>query len=304
MLSSPASIANQSISLWAPACFVYVFLVLASLFALVSTGSSTVSSLRQQIFSWWYLLFISTAALYFYPYGIPILVLLICGLTARELDHHVHHEHWLFHLICTITLCLSFSLNYFSSRWFFILLPSLLLAQWMVFYLKRKPNQLLSILFTLTCFGIGVMIQYLKLPLKENTLLFWLAYLLVITAFNDVAQFICGRCFGKQKIASQISPNKTWQGLFGGIFISTLLSIAFGQYLQLGGILFLALLGFLMSLGGFSGDMLFSAAKRFLGIKDFSTLIPGHGGILDRIDSLVVTAPLLYLILHITSQAD
>jgi len=77
-----------------------------------------------------------------------------------------------------------------------------------------------------------------------------------------------------------------------------LLSLVLGSYLGLGQPAWLATIAVLLSVGGFAGDVMFSAAKRKLGIKDFSNLIPGHGGMLDRADSLVVTAPLLYLLLN------
>jgi phosphatidate cytidylyltransferase len=298
MFGNLAAPTDNATSLLTPALLLYGFLAFASLVAVYKTRAIEVSQLRQQVFSWWYLFPIITAALYFYPYGISMLALLICGLTARELDRHVANKNWQFHLFCTALLCLMFSLNYFSSTWFFRIIPCLLLIQLLLFAIKRSVNYLLPLLFILSCFSIGLLVQYTKLPMAKELSLFWLAYLFVVTALNDVAQYIFGTRFGKQKIAVHISPNKTWQGLAGGVLISVLVSMALGHYLALGSVLVLALLGFVLSLGGFIGDMLFSAAKRFLSIKDFSNLIPGHGGILDRVDSLVITAPLLYLVLH------
>ena len=86
--------------------------------------------------------------------------------------------------------------------------------------------------------------------------------------------------------------------MLGGIAFSVALSLVLGAYLGLGRSAWMAAIALLLSVGGFAGDVMFSAAKRKLGIKDFSRLIPGHGGMLDRADSLVVTAPLLYLLLN------
>jgi len=136
------------------------------------------------------------------------------------------------------------------------------------------------------------------LPYGPRLNLAWLFYLFILTALNDIAQFISGKLFGRHRIAPTVSPNKTWQGLFGGIAISQIVSLALGRYLGLADAPTLSLYGLLLSCAGFAGDLLFSAAKRRLGIKDFSALIPGHGGILDRVDSLVLTAPLLYCLLR------
>jgi phosphatidate cytidylyltransferase len=83
--------------------------------------------------------------------------------------------------------------------------------------------------------------------------------------------------------------------------VSLGVSLLVGTLLDLAGPARLAAYAILLSLGGLAGDLLFSAAKRNLQIKDFSQLIPGHGGILDRVDSLVVTAPLLFFLLHHTA---
>jgi len=161
-----------------------------------------------------------------------------------------------------------------------------------------KRSALPWLLFALTCFGISFIPAFVLLPFGPKENLSWLFYLFIVTALNDIAQFTTGKLFGKQKIVPQISPQKTWQGLMGGVVISVLLSLGLGSYLGLGQPAWLATIAVLLSVGGFAGDVMFSAAKRKLGIKDFSNLIPGHGGMLDRADSLVVTAPLLFALLN------
>lgn len=127
----------------------------------------------------------------------------------------------------------------------------------------------------------------------------WFLYLCVVTAHNDIAQYVAGTALGRHKLSPRVSPNKTWQGFGGGLVAGILFSLAAGELLGLAGAPWLAGMGIVVSATGLAGDLLFSAAKRALGIKDYSALIPGHGGILDRVDSLVLTAPALLLALHL-----
>jgi phosphatidate cytidylyltransferase len=124
-----------------------------------------------------------------------------------------------------------------------------------------------------------------------------LVYLVVLTELNDIAQYLTGKLLGQHKILPTVSPSKTVEGLGGGIVITTGLAIALAPGLTPFAPLPAAGLGLSLSLAGFIGDVTISALKRDLGIKDSGTLIPGHGGILDRIDSLTYTAPLFF---HIT----
>lgn len=119
-----------------------------------------------------------------------------------------------------------------------------------------------------------------------------LLYLVFLTQFNDVAQYVWGKCFGRHKVIPKVSPGKTWQGLLGGMATTTLLAWLIAPYLTPFGIADAVLSGLLISLGGFFGDITLSAVKRDMGVKDMGNTIPGHGGILDRIDSLTFTAPL------------
>jgi phosphatidate cytidylyltransferase len=121
--------------------------------------------------------------------------------------------------------------------------------------------------------------------------------LILLTEGNDVLQFLCGKSFGKRKITPEISPNKTEAGFVGGLVLTTLLgSYLFNLVLNFG-YAESALMGFLISLYGIQGDLFFSIVKRFFGVKDFSDALPGHGGYLDRLDSLILTAPvILYFI--------
>jgi phosphatidate cytidylyltransferase len=121
--------------------------------------------------------------------------------------------------------------------------------------------------------------------------------LLAATEANDVAQYVWGKLFGRHKITPKVSPNKTWEGFIGGWITTAALIWFVGPYfapLHGAGRGWIAAA---LPLAGFAGDVTMSAIKRDIGVKDTSALIPGHGGMLDRADSLTFTAPLYFHLL-------
>ena len=124
----------------------------------------------------------------------------------------------------------------------------------------------------------------------------------VIAFSSDTFAYLVGRAIGKRKLAPVISPKKTVEGLIGGL-VGTVISVAAfcfvldkGLHLQVNYI-YVPVYGILGSLGAVFGDLSFSAIKRQTGIKDYGKLIPGHGGVLDRFDSMVVVAPLIEVLM-------
>lgn len=128
---------------------------------------------------------------------------------------------------------------------------------------------------------------------KEQRILTVL-YLITLTQANDIAQFISGKLFGKRKIVPKISPGKTWEGFLGGVVFSTLFGGLVGPLMTPLPLGLAAASGMLIGIAGFLGDVTFSAMKRDLKIKDTGMMLPGHGGIIDRIDSLTFTTPLFF----------
>lgn len=136
-------------------------------------------------------------------------------------------------------------------------------------------------------------------------------YMIIGSFGSDIGAYLIGILFGKHKMNPRISPNKTWEGFFGGVVISFALSFTFAMILSscnipiLKGVLdhehwyWILLFSLAMPIVSVIGDFIFSTIKRYYGIKDFSKVLPGHGGILDRIDSVLVTS-LLVSILVIT----
>lgn len=114
-----------------------------------------------------------------------------------------------------------------------------------------------------------------------------LAWLMVVTWATDTAAFFAGRSLGGPKLAPRISPKKTWSGAVAGTAAAVAGGAAFGWALGFPGLISLALVSAVVSVIGQAGDLLVSAFKRAFGVKDSSALIPGHGGVLDRLDSLV-----------------
>lgn len=119
-------------------------------------------------------------------------------------------------------------------------------------------------------------------------------FLVGLTELNDVAQYLWGKSLGRIKVTPKVSPGKTLEGLLGGMATTAMAATVFGPLLtpltwQLG-----LLAGVIIGLTGFCGDVVMSAIKRDSGVKDSGTLLPGHGGILDRLDSLIFTAPIFF----------
>ena len=122
----------------------------------------------------------------------------------------------------------------------------------------------------------------------------YLLYLTFAVAVADVSAFTCGKAFGKRKLRDQISPNKTMGGSVGSLAVSMALPWAMGFALPGFTPAQKILTGVIVGVGGQLGDLTISYIKRDLGIKDMGRCIPGHGGLLDRIDSLIFTAPLFF----------
>lgn len=121
---------------------------------------------------------------------------------------------------------------------------------------------------------------------------------LLCVELNDVFAFVCGRTFGRRRLAPNTSPNKTWGGALGALLATTVLYAVIGRFLFAGTVLaepaHLIGLGALISAAGQLGDLMLSSIKRDLGIKDIGVTIPGHGGLLDRFDSLILVAPAVF----------
>ena len=124
-----------------------------------------------------------------------------------------------------------------------------------------------------------------------------LLFLIFITQINDVMQFIWGKLIGKHKILPKISPNKTWGGFIGGLISSVFIGYLMSFLTPLNHWQVIVVSFFIAGVG-FVGDVVVSAIKRDMGVKDMGQAIPGHGGVLDRIDSLALTTPIFFHLVY------
>lgn len=128
----------------------------------------------------------------------------------------------------------------------------------------------------------------------------WLLFALLVTFATDTGAFLTGRSIGRHKMAPGLSPNKTWEGAIGGFALAVLVSLALGQLLDLGLLRWQeALIGATVGVVSQLGDLSESTLKRVSQVKDAGSIIPGHGGILDRLDSLVLSIPAVYYLISL-----
>lgn len=160
----------------------------------------------------------------------------------------------------------------------------------------------------MACLASGLLIPFLLSSLiriacmDQGKLLLGIPFIMAF--FSDTGAYFIGVLFGKHKMAPLVSPKKSWEGFFGGIAVAVLGMVLYGVILQqvfdwqIHPII-MTVYGVLGALGGVFGDLSLSVIKRQTGVKDYGNLIPGHGGILDRFDSVLITAPLTEALLLI-----
>lgn len=140
------------------------------------------------------------------------------------------------------------------------------------------------------CFTLGLP----KFSASENTFSLEVFFLFILIWSSDSFAYFSGRLFGKHKMAPKISPKKTWEGFAGGVILTLILSFFIEKYFpELRGNWIIV--GFLVAVFAPLGDLVESQLKRTFGVKDSGNIIPGHGGILDRLDSFMICAPVVYL---------
>ncbi|SDG77878.1 phosphatidate cytidylyltransferase [Vibrio xiamenensis] len=187
-----------------------------------------------------------------------------------------------------------------AALWSVSPLVSLLVLSSLLFTLAvttslRHGNKKLSMTLLLCLFASIVAMSQLLAFDAQGDGISWVLYLFFVTQINDVSQYFWGKSCGKSKLLQNVSPNKTREGALGGVLTSSLLGVFVGGYLlDLEPMVALSV-SMLLAITGICGDLLVSLYKRRVGVKDMGALIPGHGGLLDRIDSLLISAPVLWM---------
>nr|WP_315104756.1 phosphatidate cytidylyltransferase [uncultured Catonella sp.] len=178
-----------------------------------------------------------------------------------------------------------------------------LLLIFVVKYPKYSATQLFSAIFGI--FYIPVMISFIFKTRETIAFGQWLVWMVYVSSWgSDTCAYVVGRLFGKHKLAPVISPNKSIEGSIGGILGSALIGIIFGLVMSnFTGksenlTIIFAVIGGLGSVISQIGDLAASGIKRNYDIKDYGNLIPGHGGILDRYDSIIITSPIVYYLAY------
>jgi phosphatidate cytidylyltransferase len=163
-------------------------------------------------------------------------------------------------------------------------------------FLERTAKIQWGLMLCVYCVSHAPGLLFLSIPGYEGQNAKLLFYFVLVVQISDVMQYVWGKTLGRHKIAPKVSPNKTWEGFVGGIATATLIGTGLWWVtpftpLQAAGI------SLASALMGFAGGLVMSAIKRDQGVKDYGTLIGGHGGVMDRVDSICFAAPVFF---HLT----
>lgn len=271
---------------------------------------STLVNLNQRINAWWVMVLAITVAFFFGRTGMTILFALISFAALREfvtLTHSRRSDHWvllgMFGIIIPFQYWLVWTAWYglftiFIPVYCFLLMPAITALNGDTErFLERVSAQQWAVMISVYCVSHVPALLTLNVPGFEGRNLLLIAFLIITVQGSDVLQYIFGKLFGRHLLSPSVSPSKTWEGLVGGLVASSLLG-ALLSFLTPFSPLAAAGVAFIACLMGFLGGLVASAIKRDQGVKDWGHLIEGHGGMMDRADSLVFAAPVFFHIVR------
>ena len=268
--------------------------------------NKVVANLDARVKAWWVMVVIVSVALTTGKYGPVILFGLVSFFALREFitltptrpgDHRTLF--WVFFIVTPLQYYLV------ATQWYglftllipvyaFILVPTRsALAGDSEHFLERTAKIQWALMVCVFCVSHVPALLMLTIPGYEGQNSKLLLFFILVVQISDVLQYVWGKLFGRHKIAPVISPSKTVEGFVGGVLSATAIGSALWwatpfNWWQA------ALFSLLLTLMGFFGGLVMSAIKRDRGVKDYGTLIEGHGGVMDRIDSLCFAAPVFF----------
>lgn len=273
------------------------------------SAKATVTNLNARIRAWWVMIGIFALALLVGRGGALLLFAFVSFLALREyvsLIPTVLPDHrtlfWAFFVFTPLQYWIIYNGWYGMASimipvYAFLFVPlRLVLAGDTAGFLDRAARIHWGLMVCVYCLSYAPALLILDIPGYQRQSAKLLLFLVMVSQLSDIFQYIWGKLFGRRKIAPAVSPNKTWAGFVGGIVCAAFLGMGLWWMTPFSPLQALGM-GLLIALLGFAGGMIMSAIKRDRGVKDFGSAIEGHGGILDRVDSICFSAPVFF---HVT----
>ncbi|OTG80386.1 phosphatidate cytidylyltransferase [Acinetobacter sp. ANC 4648] len=273
-------------------------------------SSSVIDNLNARINAWWVMLIVIGTAILLGKIAFIVLFGLISLFALREFISLLPTRRGdYFPLLIAFYFVIPYQYYLIYTDWYglysifiplyvFLLIPIASLKQEdTTHFLERSAKIQWGLMVCVFCISHVPALLNLKLPGFDGEKIWLAIWLIMVVQASDVLQYVCGKLFGKHKVAPVLSPSKTVEGLLGGIVLATALGVTMSwltpfNYWQA------TLIGFIVCIFGFFGGLVMSAIKRDRGVKDWGQLIHGHGGMLDRIDSICFSAPIFFHILR------
>ncbi|WP_342361027.1 phosphatidate cytidylyltransferase [Terrarubrum flagellatum] len=272
-------------------------------------ANPVIDNLNQRIFAWWVMVALMAVAFVFGKTGVVLLFGFASFAALREfltLTPTRQGDHWALLAAFFLALPIQYALiwwewyglySIFIPVYAFLILPIIsVLSGDATRFLERIAFVQWALMISVFCVSHAPAILTLPIPGFEGKQLLLIAFLVIVVQGSDVLQYVFGKLLGKRKVAPNVSPSKTWEGLIGGVASATALGAAlwwitpFKPWQA-------AAMSFVICVMGFLGGLVMSAIKRDRGVKDWGRLIEGHGGMLDRLDSVIFAAPVFF---HLT----
>ena len=265
-----------------------------------------IDNLNARIKAWWVIVLVSGVAFLFGGAGVTLLFVFVSFVTLHEFMSVTcarSHDHPALAAGYFIVLPLQYLLIYlgrydvysiFVPMYSFLVLPIVIAAARDTRgFLEHAAKMQWGLVICVYCISHVPALLTLEIPGYEGRDLLLIVFLVLVVQSSDVLQYVWGKLCGRRKVAPVVSPSKTWEGLVGGVASATTLGAALYWITP-----FAAWQAALMALAitsmGFFGGLVMSAIKRAYGAKDWGRMIEGHGGMLDRLDSVVFAAPVFF----------